>query len=177
VVRPKSAEGLSTGEHEASVNPKKAEIAMMDTRLRLHSTDLVDRIAKSSAERRRRATIIACQAAIKHSALSDPMVITLLSNLSDEIKIDDSARKKLEQLIDDLDEQALDDPELDKAYRGDLSRHNVIFNKARAANAVLFALDHGEAWLEAAESIYEAFVCLDNRDEVKKLRKTIEEVL
>jgi len=54
------------------------------------------------------------------------------------------------------------------------------FNKARAANALLYALTQGHGqneWLGAAEAIYEVLVCLDDDPKGEDLTRAIDEML
>jgi hypothetical protein len=55
------------------------------------------------------------------------------------------------------------------------------FNKARAANALVYALQHESrgqhTWLAAAEAIYEALVCLDDDPKDDELTRAIDQIL
>jgi hypothetical protein len=79
-------------------------------------------------------------------------------------EIDGLARLRLDQLVDASDKEAWN--EVDSTHTGDLFLHVASFNKARAANALVHALDQGkfsqDSWLAAAEAIYEALVGLDD---------------
>jgi hypothetical protein len=62
-----------------------------------------------------------------------------------------------------------------------LERYAVKFNKARAANAVVYAakpeLLENESWAVAAEAIYEALVCLDADPKGVALEQSIRDIL
>ena len=151
---------------------------MTDTRLRWLSADLADRLKNSSAEKRRQATLAACSLAVEHSALTDPVASSVLFRLKAGNEIDDLSRLRLDWLVAAWDEEAW--KEADNTHCGDLSRHAIRFNKARAANALLYALNQEsfsqDAWLAAAEAIYEALVCLDDDPKGDELTQMIDEI-
>jgi hypothetical protein len=150
-----------------------------DTRLRWLSADLADRVKNSSAEKRRQAVLAACSQAVEYSALTDPITSSVLSRLRAGGQVDDLARLRLNRLVDAWDEEAW--KEVDNTHTGDLSVHAARFNKARAANALVYALEHEspnkDSWLAAAEAIYEALVCLDDDPKGDALTQKIDKIL
>jgi hypothetical protein len=152
---------------------------MTDTRLRWLSTDLANRLQKSSVGERRQAVLAACSLAVEHSALTDPIALGVLSRLKAGNEIDDLSRLELDRIVAAWDEEAWN--EVDSTHRGDLNRHAVRFNKARAANALLYALNQEssdqDSWLTAAEAIYEAFVCLDDDPKGDDLTRIIKKMI
>jgi precorrin-4 methylase len=143
------------------------------------SADLADRLKNSSAEKRQQAVLAACCQAVEHSALTDPTASSVLSRLKAGGEIDDLARLRLDRLVDAWDEEAW--KEVDNTHTGDLSVYAARFNKARAANALVYALEHRsfsqDSWLAAAEAIYEALVCLDDDPKGDELTQVINEIL
>jgi hypothetical protein len=152
---------------------------MTDTRLRLLSADLADGLKNSSAEKRQQAVLAACSQAVEHSALTDPIALSILSRLRTGGEIDDLARLRLNRLVDAWDEEAW--KEVDNTHTGDLAVHAARFNKARAANALVYAVEHEsvtqDPWLAAAEAIYEALVCLDDDPKGDELTDVINKIL
>ena len=152
---------------------------MMDTRLRLLSDDLVDRLKGSSVEGRRQAVLTAGDRAIEHSQLTDPIVSSVLLRLSAGGDIDEVARARLDRVVEAWDEAAWD--ESDAGHDRDLERYAVKFSKARAANALAYAakpeLLENEAWAVAAEAIYEALVCLDADPKGEALEQSMKQIL
>jgi hypothetical protein len=128
---------------------------------------------------RRQAVLVACNHAVAHSALTDPVASSVLSRLEIGGEIDHPSRLKLDRLVNSWDEEALN--EVDSTHRGDLSPHAELFNKARAANALVHALNQEssgqESWLDATESIYEALVCLDYDPEADRFARLIDDIL
>jgi hypothetical protein len=152
---------------------------MTDTRLRWLRANLADHVKNSSAEKRRQAVLAACSQAVEHSALTDPIASSVLSRLRAGGQVDDLARLRLNRLVDAWDEEAW--KEVDNTHTGDLSVHAARFNKARAANALVYALEHEspnqDSWLAAAEAIYEALVCLDDDPKGDALTQKIDKIL
>jgi hypothetical protein len=143
------------------------------------SANLADRVKNSSAERRRQAVPAACSQAVEHSALTDPIALSILSRLRAGDEIDDLARLRLDRLVDAWDEEAW--KEVDNAHTGEFSVHTARFNKARAANALVYALEHEsrsqDSWLTAAEAVYEVLVCLDDDQKGDTLTQKIAKIL
>ena len=94
-------------------------------------------------------------------------------------EFDDLSRLEPDGIVAAWDEEAWN--EVDSTHRGDVNRHAVRFNKARAANALLYALNQGSSdqdpWVASAEAIYEALVCLDEDSKGGKLTRRINELL
>jgi hypothetical protein len=72
---------------------------MTDTRLRLLSANLADRVKNGSAEKRRQAVLVACSQAVERSALTDPIALSILSRLRAGDEIDDLARLRLDHSL------------------------------------------------------------------------------
>jgi hypothetical protein len=143
------------------------------------SADLANRLKNSSTEKRRQAVLAACSRAVEHSALTDPIASSVLSRLKAGVEIDERSRLSLDRLVAAWDEAAW--MEVDNTHCGDMSLHAVRFNKARAANALVYAVNQESfsqnSWLAAAEAIYEALVCLDDDPKGDDLTQIIDEIL
>jgi hypothetical protein len=150
-----------------------------DTRLRWLSADLADRLKDTSAEKRRQVVLAACSRAVDHSGLTDQIASSVLARLKAGDEIDGLARRDLDGLAAAWDKEAW--KEVDSTHTGDLSVHAASFNKARAANALVYALDQGkvsqDSWLAAAEAIYEALVCLDDDPKGAELARIMDKIL
>ncbi|HLH96384.1 MAG TPA: hypothetical protein VKW08_14815 [Xanthobacteraceae bacterium] len=150
--------------------------------MELLSADLVDRVKASSVEGRRQAALTACGCAIEYSQLTDAIALSVLQRLSAGHDIDEATRARLDQVVEAWDEAAWD--EVGDRHDRDselLERYAVKFNKARAANAVVYAakpeLLENESWAVAAEAIYEALVCLDADPKGVALEQSIRDIL
>lgn len=100
--------------------------------------------------------------------LRDERIMIGLAALSGNEVIPDGTRLAIRQLADELDEAAWDKQDLVETGAATEAEYETAFGLARAATAVLFALDDVDADA-AAETCYEAQAAVDDISEVRTL--------
>jgi len=133
---------------------------MDDSRLSTLCPDLDAAICSAPHDRRLQAAWAAAQWAIHHTGLSHPAISA--ANIG-------GPTAAIAALVGELDDQYFELQEL--CDEGECSKEKVLaaFGRARAANALEFAVRG-----EAAEAVYEAAVCCDD---VSDLRRAVAEAL
>ena len=123
-------------------------------RLDTLAPNLAERFRRASAEQRRRAARIACEAAVEAAGLAAPEINDSLAILRADAIADASLRERVETLRERLDDAyfRLDD----EGHRADAL---LCFSRARATSAVGFALSVPEA--ELHEAIYESLAAVE----------------
>lgn len=92
--------------------------------------------------------------AVERSGLSDPIIDSALRELATG-KIEDATRRAVEELVHSLDEEYFDLKDAGERGEAPSDAYRPIFRRARAANAVFYALSQ-DSFEAATEALYEA---------------------
>jgi hypothetical protein len=124
------------------------------TRLQTADPDLVDELRAASPTAQRRAARAAAETAVQHTGVNSPILDLVLPRLGDATP-DTNLRTQVAALVEELDERAW--AIQDQVEAGAQTQHDYLtaFAAARAAAAVLAALDT-DPEQAALESAYEA---------------------
>lgn len=136
-----------------------------EDRLELISKDLSHQIEQATDKRRRIVSQAVCEYIIAKVTLNHQLIGESLHALKVGNWGDQELLSRMEVLVADLDDEYFNLQE--KSDEGIIDEHVYLdaFQKARAANAVFFALKRDS--LEAArESIYEACAAVDDPQEI-----------
>lgn len=137
-----------------------------------NSLDLIDPelsiiLTKAREAQLRAATLAVCRYVIENNNLTERVIDDALGLLETNNYGNTLTRKKLEMLVDVLDQRQWDLQDLKDEGKIDEVTYSAAFKRARAANALFFALDTNS--LEAAtEAIYEANAAVDNNPRLIK---------
>lgn len=135
-------------------------MAPMSARLAAVAPDLVRRLHTCTADQLSSVVDVVVREAVAHCGLEDPVVSSVLDKVATG---DPDAAKNMQAVVARLDEAAWSIQESE----GDSMRYLTAFTRARAASAVLFAID--QETVAAMESIYEAQASLESVDSVRRL--------
>ena len=124
---------------------------MSPIRLDTISGDLAERYRQASVAKRRESAIMACILATKLSGLTDIRATSALNSLQASSPHSSHQRPDVQKLAEELDEQYFQLEEFSGSENKARSSH--LFNQARAAMAIFFALSDDE---QLHESLYEA---------------------
>lgn len=125
----------------------------MNSRLATVDPDLLNRLQSLSDEALQKVAALAAREAVARTGLTDPRVITALG--LDGSEQNAALRWSVEAVAARLDEQAWDIQDRE----GDSAQYFAVFEQARAASAVFFALDP-DSRSAAADALYEAQAAL-----------------
>lgn len=140
----------------------------MENRLSLIAQDLSTRIYGEPAPIMRKIALIVSRFAINETRLRDPIIEEAFSALDTEVITNASLRERLGKFVERLDQIQWDLKELVDEGEIDKAEYLAAFSKARAANALYFALDPNE-YIAATESIYEANAATNELATLKRL--------
>jgi len=112
---------------------------MVRTRLDTLPDNLAEQIATTTDEQKRAICLAACKLAVERTGVSGQLVEVALRSLETGRNNDASVIAELKRLVDDLDAKYFDAEQLYEAGKGTKEAYLALFQKARAANAVLFA--------------------------------------
>jgi len=134
------------------------------SRLETVSKDLSLQIEAASIDQQMKASLVACELALQAAHISIPIVEVSLMRLQQKQRLSQEQIAELSRLSEQLDEKyfaAQERSETNTALRTEALQ---LFKQARAVSALSFA--GGEINSVAArESIYEASMVFDNREE------------
>jgi hypothetical protein len=138
-------------------------VNVSENRLELVSKPLVALLAAASPNQCRRVARAVAEFAVIRSGLQDRLIREALVQLRTGLP-DETMKTEIAALVESLDERYFD---LQEAGRDPLAA----FGRARAANAVLFAVDP-DPFVAAAEAVYEASVATDDLPQLEQLVRT-----
>lgn len=135
--------------------------------VRLIDQELASSLEGAESGQLRAAALLVCRSVVEETGISEPIIETALKMLGED-KFDDlKLKRELQVLVKALDEIQWNLQEEEELGKVDLKTHRIAFNRARAANAVLCALDV-DPFSAAAEAIYEACHATEREEELKK---------
>ncbi len=138
--------------------------------------DLQELLEKADQNTQRKITLAVSELAIKESEIDDPRLQKALELLQKERYGDSPERQAIKNLVDELDRAAWDIQGKwieDSRILYDKEKYEKAFTKARAVNALWFALDE-DSLSAVSETVYEANVAIND---LEKLRSVIQKVL
>jgi hypothetical protein len=141
---------------------------MTGPRLGRIAPDLVERVLRATGDVQREISLDACRHAIAAAGLSDPVVHAGLRCAERGKYGDTAARAAVRDLMGALDETAWGIQEQVDEGGADEATYLTAFTKARAANALFYALDSDPA-TGALEALYEANVASDDLPQLRML--------
>jgi len=141
---------------------------MSETRLDLIDPNLLTRLQTASEPALRRVALAACQFALKRTGLVHPLLEQALRELASNPAPPTHLGAALEQLVESLDEIYFDLHEAAEIGQAEGAGWKVAFCKARAAQAVYFAVTK-DAYIAASESIYEANAATKDLDSLRRV--------
>jgi hypothetical protein len=140
-----------------------------ENRLELIAPDLSARLFKATEQERRQAALLACEFALSRNPVDSTVIRQGMATLRAGGSGDATLRKALQELTEKLDAEYFDLQEAADRGQTDSGSFLNAFRRARAANAVLSALNRNS--LEAAtESIYEAHAA---SEDIESLRTAV----
>lgn len=142
-----------------------------ENRLELVAPDLASLIIRAEERTLRDAILAVCRAATE--GMDDPIIRQAMDALEGRKRRDKGLREKLKRLVEDLDEIQWNMREAMET--GGLSEDTYLeaFSRARAANALYFALDPDPV-NGALEAIYEAYAAMGDLGRIREIvRRTI----
>ena len=128
--------------------------------------DLIDRLSFASHDQLRFVAASMSKFAVTYVGLNEPRLQSALETLADGRFGDSAIRAALEGLVEELDSAGFNARDEFEAGRGPWEEYSRAFARARAANAVWFALDADPA-AAAAEAIYEAHAAVDDPSQMR----------
>lgn len=136
-------------------------------RLETISPSLAEKLARASAEQRRRLVLAACELAVQRAGLDSEEVNAALASMQQRVPIPSEQVAKIAALVERLDERYFTLQEAVDEGRASPDDYLVPFSQARAASATVYALkdDSLDAGMEA---IYEAAVATDAAEETAR---------
>jgi len=148
---------------------------MVGNSLELIDTQLARRVEGESTRRLRKIAVAVSRLAVNRTGLGgSPILEVVLGHIDAQEPVPAALKRELTKFAEDLDEQYL--ALLPEEESGGLESDAVLplFEKARAAAAVVFACD-SDAFKAATESSYEAWAAIG--EDTESLRKLISEAL
>ncbi len=137
---------------------------MVTNGVALFDKELAALLERASAGQQRAAALAAARFALARNAVADPALSEALNALTAGRTTDTRLTERLQALVDSLDQVAWDLQEKEEAGQADQAsraEYLAAFQKARAANAVLAALN-ADPFTGACESTYEAYHATNN---------------
>lgn len=141
---------------------------MRKNSLDLLSRNLANQIAKATDSQKRSICLAVAKRAVRRVQLDNPSIKRALYLLEGGMYRNDLVATTLRQLVDNLDDQYFAAQKLHEADPQENETYLTLFRKARAASAVLFALNE-DPFIAATESIYEACAALDSVDDAQSV--------
>jgi len=143
------------------------------TRQRVNSFELVSkelsaRLDRLPEDELRRISIRAARKAVEHIGLDHPIIDDAFAALAAGNFGDSPVRDRLMRLVEELDERQWDLQDLVDQNKTPKADQSKAFTAARAANAVLNALD-SDPLASAQETLYEANAAIRDPDEIRRL--------
>lgn len=143
-----------------------------ENRLEIIDKELADALVRVPEEKLRMITGEVVGFVIKRSKLDNSLVAEALTSLGS--KPEANILKSVEKLVNDLDKKQWDLKSKVEMGRVEKDEYLSAFRQARAANALLYALESNPL-IAARESIYEAFTALG--EDKSELRNKIQKLL
>ncbi len=152
---------------------------MVKYRVQVPEPDLLQLLLPASGDRLRKAAVAVCELALDKSGLESPLVREIMGLLRDGKPVSVALRAELQYLVNQLDEEYFDLRDAAETDDSAIPVHedddpsapwHVMFHKARAAAAVLFACED-DPLFAAAEASYEARAAA--HDDVNSVRTAI----
>jgi len=145
---------------------------MAETRIELISPELRKRLDSANEAHLRRIAATVSRAIVERVGISHPIITRALEQLDAHGPPVGELQAQVQAFADDLDSAYLDLSE--ECEEGHASREqvSVAFSKARAANAVAFALD-SNALIAASEAAYEAASAVDDAAAITSIAEKI----
>jgi len=113
--------------------------------------DLADQLERANENQLRAAALLAVRFALARIPLMEPAIAEGLQALEEHRYGDQDVRSRVEAVVRKYDEQQWG---LQEDGQGDSPAYSDAFEKARAANALYYALDP-DPWLAATRAIYD----------------------
>src|SRR5947209_3184809 len=126
-------------------------------RLETLSAELVEKLCRAPPAKQRKATLAACEFAIVHSKLENPLVQEALTSLRASGEFSPQHPAQLEALAARLDEEYLDLHEAAEEGRATTADYLPAFEKALAVAALAFA-GNEDPFEASTEAVYEAAI-------------------
>jgi len=151
---------------------------MTASRLELDAPDLVEQLKRLQAPQLRRVAIGAARVALEHAGVQNPILEEALRTLDEGHSVSEELRSKVEEVVNELDDRYFELQEAEGHFQKEHGPSAQAYCRARAANAVLFAVHH-DPFEAAMEALYEANYALDEdtdllRGLVRQLTTTLE---
>lgn len=141
-------------------------------RLDLISPELLLRLGKASKEQLREIVHSVCRLVVERTGLENEIIDEVMEILDSGSQNNDSLRVSINNFVEALDEKQWNLQELVEIGQAKKSDYFSAFSRARAANALYYALDQ-DPLFSAAEVIYEANAALDDLTIVETLARSI----
>jgi hypothetical protein len=125
------------------------------TRLETLNPELAEKLRAASENKRRAASLAACEFAISQSMIDEPLVREVLDTLRWSSSVASTKLKQVEALMTRLDERYFDLHDATEDGRAAPAEYLRFFSQARAVSATLFACKEN-SFEAATEAIYEA---------------------
>ncbi len=145
---------------------------MLKSRLETISRDLVSQIEKASDVQKRAIAAAIASLAVGRSGLDDPTVDMGVRAVKTGTYGPGPISSDLERIVEGLDNQYFKAQELFEAGRSDKAAYQELFAKARAASAVLCALDK-DSFHAASEATYEAISAIGIEEPVSVVNEVL----
>jgi hypothetical protein len=141
---------------------------MPQTRLELIAPELPAGLAHLPEPQLRGVALAAATFALEQTGLDDPVLGQALAAVRQDRRDDPGLRGRVESLVDTLDERQFELQEAVDNGEGDKVAQSAAFARARAANAVFYALDP-DAFTAATDVLYEAYAATGDLERVREL--------
>jgi hypothetical protein len=136
-------------------------------RLEALSPSLVKKFVFASGEQRRSIVLIACELAIQRSGLDSEDVNVALASMAQRLPVTGGQVARIAALVERLDERYFRMQKAAEAGRASPHDYLVPFSQARAASALVYALDQGSMDADL-EAIYEAVIATELPEETAR---------
>lgn len=137
-------------------------------RFELVSRELAGRLEKLTDPDLRKIALAAARMAVSEVGLKHAVVTEALQALAAGGFETPSVRKRLAELVQELDERQWDLQDLVDQNKAPKTAHTTAFRQARAANSLLCAMD-SDALGAAQEALYEANTAILKFEEIRRL--------
>ena len=134
-------------------------------RLETISPNLVEKLRRAPPAKQRQATLAACEFAIAHAKVENPLVEAALASLRASRGFSPKQKAELEALATRLDEQYLDLHEAAEEGRATTNDYLPVFEKSLAVSALSFAGTE-DPFEASTEAVYEAAIATDKNKEL-----------
>ncbi len=134
-------------------------------RLETLSPELVEKLRRAPPVKQRQATLAACEFALSHANVDNPLVEEALASLRASGGLSPKQKAELEALAARLDDQYLDLHEAAEDGRATTKDYLPVFEKSLAVSALAFAGTE-DPFEASTEAVYEAAIATDKNKEL-----------